>query len=165
MTDRLRNVGNMFEVWGAGKSQTLSASEANTQGDLRPGQQRIIRPDRETAEQRVAAMRAHGFCVHFRLEDGQRQIAHDHLWERLKNEEKYDLAWFVANFNGYGICDVFEGLAVNAMSPGKVPARYLDSGCAFHLRDKSIICPYWEDRKAKGKGIVSGRYAKRDEQW
>jgi hypothetical protein len=154
-----------FEVWSAFNTQVISASEAVAQGDLKPGQQRVIRSDKDTAADRVAAMRAHGFCVHFRLEDGQKQIAHDRLWERLRNEEKYDLGWFVAHLQGYGICDVFEGLAVNAMSPGKVPTRYLDSGCPFHLRDTSVPCPHWEDRKEKGKGIMSGRYAKRDEQW
>lgn len=152
-----------FEVWGADKTPYVSASEANAAGDLQPGQSRMIRPDRLVTEDRAAAMQAHGHCRHFRLKDGQRQIEYERLWERLKNEEKYDLSWFIANFKGYGICDIFQDAAFNATSPGKVPLRYLDSGAAFHLRDKSVICPYWEDRTKRGEKILAGAYTKRSE--
>jgi hypothetical protein len=150
-----------FEVWDANRTPYVSTSEANAQGDLRPGQSRMIRPDRLVTEDRAAAIQAHGHCRHFRLEDGQKQIEYERLWERLKNEEKYDLSWFIANYKGYGLCDVFQGVAVNATSPGKIPLRYLDSDAAFHLRDKSTICPYWEDRTKRGEKIMAGHYVKR----
>lgn len=153
----------LFEVWGADRTPYVSTSEANAEGDLRPGQSRMIRPDQLVTEDRAAAMHAHGFCRHFRLKDGQQQIEYERLWERLINEEKYDVAWFAANLKTYGLCDVFQGLAVNAGSPGKIPRRYLDSSCAFHLRDKSVICPYWEDRDRRGEKIMAGKYTKRSE--
>jgi hypothetical protein len=167
MTDekvrRLGDVAKQFEVWSAFNTPQVSASEARRHGDLAPGQSRIIRPDREALEDRKAMMQAHGFCRHFRLEDGQKQIEYERLWERLIYEEKYDIEWFSAHFKGYGLCDVFEGLAVNAMSPGKVPGRFLDSTCPFALRDKSVTCPFWEDRKVRGEKIVAGHSMKRSE--
>lgn len=159
----MANRENPFEVWSAFDSPYVSASEAQAAGDLGPNQSRMIRPDRMVAEDRQAMMQAHGFCRHFRLEDGQKQIEYERLWERLKNEEKYDMKWFVANYHGYGLCDVFEGLAVNAMSPGKVPRRYLDSSCPFHDRDRSVVCPHWEDRIHRGEKVMAGKYTKRSE--
>lgn len=153
----------LFQVWDATKTPYVSASEANRAGDLRPGQSRLIRPDGLVSMDRLAAAQAHGHCRHFRLKDGQRQIEYERLWERLKNDEKYDLSWFVANYNGYGLCDVFQGLAVNATSPGKIPMRYLDSGAEFAVRDKSVICPHWEDRSKRGEKIMAGAYTKRSE--
>lgn len=150
-----------FQVWDANKTPYVSASEANAQGDLQPGQSRMIRPDGLVSEDRLAAWQAHGHCRHFRLEDGQKQIEYERLWERLKNEEKYDLSWFIANFKGYGLCDVFQGLAVNATSPGKIPMRYLDSEADFNLRDKSVVCPHWEHRAKRGEKILAGAYTKR----
>jgi hypothetical protein len=162
-TTTFDKAAKQFEVWGANSTPYVSSSEANAQGDLQPGQKRMIRPDRMVTEDRIAAIQAHGFCRHFRLEDGQKQIEYERLWERLKHDEKYDLSWFIVHFKGYGLCDVFQGLAVNATSPGKVPNHYVNSGIAFHLRDKSIICPHWEDRNRRGEKIMAGKYTKRSE--
>ena len=163
MNQREKDLLNQFSVWSSTKSNVVTADEARAQGELHSGQARTVLPAGVVDETRHSAMQPHGACRHFRYQEGQAQIREEQLFKRLIHDERYDANWFMAHEKTYGVCDIFEGFACSAMSPGKIPIRFTDPQAPFHVRDKSVTCPFWEDRRKRGEKMLAGRYTKRSE--
>jgi hypothetical protein len=140
--------------------QQIAARTERMTRDQETGEPLIVIPDGSPLADAIKKNMMHGACRHFDLQQGQDECLRSQFWQRMMRDEGWRENWF-ENPGTYGFCALFDGRLMSAYHPATVRAEDLDSTLRGRKEaDEPRVCPFYEDRRARGSTMTMGRYHK-----
>lgn len=122
--------------------------------------ERIVVPTQDDIERykEGKTFRMCGFCRNFNHKVGQHEFRTDQrAFEVAFRELEHQPDWY-GSLDFMGGCNAFDGHAVHAMAPAKIPCQFIEGeDTPYHERDRAVDCPEWKPRNKFGGAATFSR--------